>query len=95
MRSVPIQWDHWRSFIAVAEEGSRKGHQDTARRALAGVECEGSSGKDCHHGMPLVRAAGYHRCTGGVCLSSERSIACICVPIRRGRHRFDRASGQP
>lgn len=22
MRSVPIQWDHWRSFIAVAEEGS-------------------------------------------------------------------------
>lgn len=30
MRSVPIQWDHWRSFIAVAEEGSLSG----AARAL-------------------------------------------------------------
>ena len=30
MSTVPIQWDHWRSFIAVAEEGSLSG----AARAL-------------------------------------------------------------
>jgi len=53
MRSVPIQWDHWRSFIAVAEEGSRKGHQDTARRDLAGVERQDPAGKDCGAGGQL------------------------------------------